>query len=984
MPYEVFLAGAMILAACNVGGRQPAVPLPPPQIEAVADGLFAPVGMAALPDGALLIAEEGTGRRDDSAGVTLITADGEIGRLVSGFPSSRDSGDLAGVNLVKVKSDSSLLYIGNFGAGHLWTLPTANLTALPDKPLTPDDLGQAMRRLNNVMIVNPFDMTFAPDGRPVVADATSNGVAIENPDGTTRFFHRFDRLTDPNKPTQTVEAVPTGIERFGSQYLVTLTGGCPYPAGVGQLVAIDMERTQRTLIDGLNMPIDVALGSDGALWLLEFAAFTPDASCFTGEGYQVNTGRLSRLAPGCLTAEGVREGCALETVLDQLNFPGAVLPMPDGSLYISEVFPGRILKVTFGAAEGDETSASPAALTDAESSRATIDRAAYDATLQTLIATHNLQPNPGSDLLEEDTPRAELGRLLFFDPILSGDLNISCATCHHPAFAMADGRVLPIGTGGEGLGPERIFVDRVELAQEASNVRRRAGASDAMTGATVVHNPFIGQFVPRNSPTILNSALLAIQFWDGRVQPYSNQVKTLERIVNEMALDDPLATQALFPVTSLHEMAGATLGGLAPHEIRRTLIERLRTNPTYVELFRAAFGDPAGAAEETVTIGRMVDALAAFERTLIYTDAPWDAYLRGQTDALTDSQKRGALLFFGALDSRANCAACHAGDLFTDHAFHNLLAPQLGPGKGNGYSHREDWGRANVTFDARDRFAFRTPSLRNVTLTGPYFHNGAFATLEAAIRHHADIEGVTRYDPSANGIPPDLYSSLQPFAPERQLASVAPLLREGLPLTEEDIADLVAFLDALTDPAAADLDHLTPAAVPSGLPLDPLPEQSPPSLVAVPQIAPTNIEVRSVVAPAPIANNAQEHGGENITLRNVAAEVGLDFRHGAFRTAIYKDMVAAMGGGLCWIDYDNDGWLDLYVVNTYAVEEIGYWAENGGLPPNHLFRNVGGRFEDVSTASGAGLCRWGSPAPPCAGSARGPRTRASCGRGRWR
>jgi cytochrome c peroxidase len=211
-------------------------------------------------------------------------------------------------------------------------------------------------------------------------------------------------------------------------------------------------------------------------------------------------------------------------------------------------------------------------------------------------------------------------------------------------------------------------------------------------------------------------------------------------------------------VTSLHEMAGATLGGLAPHEIRRTLIERLRANPTYVDLFRSAFEEESGELEETanaVTIGRMVDALAAFERSLIFTDAAWDAYLRGQADALTEQQKQGALLFFGAVDGRVNCAACHTGDLFSDHNFHNLLAPQLGPGKGNGYSRREDWGRANVTFDASDRFAFRTPSLRNVTLTAPYFHNGAFATLEAAIRHHADIErSVTGYDPSDNGIPP--------------------------------------------------------------------------------------------------------------------------------------------------------------------------------------------------------------------------------------
>jgi hypothetical protein len=110
------------------------------------------------------------------------------------------------------------------------------------------------------------------------------------------------------------------------------------------------------------------------------------------------------------------------------------------------------------------------------------------------------------------------------------------------------------------------------------------------------------------------------------------------------------------------------------------------------------------------------------------------------------------------------------------------------------------------------------------------------------------------------------------------------------------------------------------------------------------------------VAPAPAAatDSAQETG-QDVTLRNVAAEVGLDFRHSAFQTSIFQDMPAAMGGGLCWIDFDSDGWLDLYVVNGYAVDEIGYWEQQGGLPHNHLYRNAGGRFEDVSASSGANL-----------------------------
>ncbi len=392
---------------------------PRPTVSVYADGLIAPIGMTLLADGTLVVAEDGTGLRDDSAGVSLVTPDGQVGRFLSGLPSTRDSGDLAGAPLVSLSPDGATLYIGNFGVGHLWTYALseeeqANGIRLPEQALTTDDLGVAMERLNNVLVVNPFDITFDDEGVPVVTDSTGNGVAKENPDGTTRFIQRFDRLPNPVRETDPIEAVPTGISRIGDEYYVTLTGGCPYPDGSGKLVAIDEERNQRTVVDGLNMPIDVAQGPDGTIWLLEFARFTPDADCFSGTGYQVETGRLSRLLP---------DG-SLETVLDGLNYPGAVLPAPDGSLFISEVFPGHVLRVTFGegrgergARSGGEVESGDVGSGDVGSERLEIDDA--DAALRAVIEAHGYEANPGIELREADTPQARVGPVALFrsDPL---------------------------------------------------------------------------------------------------------------------------------------------------------------------------------------------------------------------------------------------------------------------------------------------------------------------------------------------------------------------------------------------------------------------------------------------------------------------------------------------------------------------------------------------------------------------------------------
>ena len=288
-------------------------------IEQVADELLNPVGLAVLTDGSLLVAEEGTGMDDTSAGVTLV-AGGETRRVVSGLPSGRDSGDLSGVPLVGVGPDGQTVYTTHFGLGGLYTFEIPASKSSTDV-LGPGDLSLTMTPLNRVQLVNPFDIAFSPDGQPVVTDASGNGVAIRTAEGTTEFIHRFGELRDPANDTLRIDPVPTGISRLGGEYFVSLTGGCPYPLGSGQVVAIDGQQNERLVLDGLNMPIDVAHDAADTLWVLEFTRFDPDASCFTGEGYQRETGRLSRVIDG-----------ELDVVVDGLDLPTS---MAFGADYIT-------------------------------------------------------------------------------------------------------------------------------------------------------------------------------------------------------------------------------------------------------------------------------------------------------------------------------------------------------------------------------------------------------------------------------------------------------------------------------------------------------------------------------------------------------------------------------------------------------------------------------------------------------------------------
>ncbi len=424
--------------------------------------------------------------------------------------------------------------------------------------------------------------------------------------------------------------------------------------------------------------------------------------------------------------------------------------------------------------------------------------------LRQLIDQESLQP-PTAVASPTNPAQIELGQALFFENDLSGNRDINCATCHHPAFGLSDGLPLAVGTGGDGVGPERT------LGQGR-------------------------QFVPRNTPDLAHRGRpeWTVMFWDGRIEGMAESGFTSPAgDYLPPGLDNALAVQAMLAVVSRHEMRGGTYDvagypiqpghepdsqqerplGWADRDIFgqenelaalgndaadmpaiwEGLMVRLLERPIYRERFAAAYPH---TLPEQLTFVHAANALAAFQ-TDAFSQMPtaWDRYLAGDRDAISTEAKQGALLFYG----RLGCAACHSGPLLTDLQFHNVGVPQFGPGT-DPFAPL-DYGRYAVTQQAADRYAFRTPSLRNVAHTGPYFHNGAYDTLEAVIAHHLDPAGALK---AYNGraLPPDLQSSLQnePITQQNILATLAPYLPTGQSLSQREIAQLVAFLHSLSEP----------------------------------------------------------------------------------------------------------------------------------------------------------------------------------------
>jgi cytochrome c peroxidase len=388
------------------------------------------------------------------------------------------------------------------------------------------------------------------------------------------------------------------------------------------------------------------------------------------------------------------------------------------------------------------------------------------------------------------TPLVLLGQSLAFDKILSGNRDISCMTCHLPAFATGDGKSLSIGQGGTGLGPPRSHPQ--------------------------------GVFIPRNAPPLFNLAAMKHLFWDGRVEvdtdgqlrtPAGSQITPAMAAVFEFGAASALA---MFPVTNRAEMRAGSGNELAaiPDDdltgIWSALMQRLGAIPEYRAMFEAAY---PGTKFEQMTFAHASNAIGAFiVDKLSFANSPWDQFLAGNNRALTARQLEGAQTFL-----TLKCSVCHNGATFSDEQFHNVAVAQIGPGQGNGESLRDDFGRMNVTGNSDDRYRFRTTPLRNVELTGPYGHDGAIISLRDFVEHYSESDQkLLAYDPGQ--LEPALRGTLL-FNASTILAQRDSVLA-GVVLTQDLVDKLMDYMQALTDNAARNLARVVPSRVPSRIPVD--------------------------------------------------------------------------------------------------------------------------------------------------------------------
>ncbi len=467
------------------------------------------------------------------------------------------------------------------------------------------------------------------------------------------------------------------------------------------------------------------------------------------------------------------------------------------------------------------------------------------------VMNNNLEKLPEAPFVSDEM--YELGQALAFDKILSGNKDTSCLSCHHPLLATGDNRSLPLGAGGKNLGQNRVE----------------------------------GHLVPRHAPALFNLDLFKKMFWDGRVEMKEGKLETPATASGDITLEMEevffanqeengfqgyglVAAQAMFPVTSHEEMKGdanegnelAQYSGDEFSEIWSALMLRLGDIPEYVSLFESAYPN---IDFENMTFAHAANAIAGFEiRAFNFRETPWQGVIEDiSADGNWDSPEvfdedttRGAHFFF-----ETGCNNCHTGSVMSNFDFHSIATTQFGPGKGDGNSGYEDFGRERVTGNIEDRTKFRTAPLLNVGLTAPYGHLGQFNNLWSHVQIYAQPERFwlnlyTGYDRVREDFVHIPTFEEQVTENEKILLKEIPLPsfdgeKHGFIKTIEYIEDkllsvtqdkgrltsesgkrfgdgelnlqrniLLPFMNAQTDPRARRLERVIPDTVPSGLPVE--------------------------------------------------------------------------------------------------------------------------------------------------------------------
>lgn len=462
---------------------------------------------------------------------------------------------------------------------------------------------------------------------------------------------------------------------------------------------------------------------------------------------------------------------------------------------------------------------------------------------------------------------ALLGKNLFFDTVLSLGNDNNCSGCHSPLTGFSDSQPMSIGVENNGIvGPGRSGPRNQRRAPQVINAAYFPSLMWNARISSISHNAFDvseGVRVPfflggttvwkPDAPSIYGT-LFDKDITKTLLGVHANFPGTETIEVAGHAVDDPdnLDSRLYYPphMTSSGLMSDTVPEAIAGpngtpvdsidrgYSIRSKVLDRINAVPTYVDNFSAIY---PSAANGNISFAQIAAAIAEFENTLTFADAPLDQFARGQVDAMTDAQKRGAVLFFG----KADCVACHSvagesNEMFSDFQSHVAGIPQVAPVsfglkpggnpqnpkdfEGNfefsGPNHDEDFGREELTNDPMDRYAFRTAPLRNIGRQAAFFHNGAFTNLREALKYHLNTKKMaSSYDAAAAGLPDDLTKRLGPIDPILKRLDPRIVAMGKQRLSQQEFDDLYVFVnEGLMDMRALpeNLVALIPKELPSG------------------------------------------------------------------------------------------------------------------------------------------------------------------------